>query len=98
LRSPQIAPVPSSPSHMLGLCGLYDGTGKGPCLNESRATDTCARKAYNMPKLPPLIDRVLCWFGFHDFRVIDRAFEFGARGGTEKVECRRCGATMARRV
>ena len=83
---------------MLGLGGLYIGTGTGSCLNKNKATDTRARKAYNMPKLPPLLGHLLCWFGFHDFRVIDRAFEFGAGGGTEKVECRRCGATMARRI
>ncbi len=98
LRSPEIAPVPGSPSHVLGLCGLYDGIGTGSYLNESKATDTCVREACNMPKLRPLLGRLLCWFGFHDFRVINRAFEFGAGGGIEKVECRRCGATMTRRT
>ncbi len=51
-----------------------------------------------MQKLPPLLGRLLCWFGFHDFRVIDRAYEFGAGGGIEKVECRRCTVTMTRRT
>jgi len=49
-----------------------------------------------MSLLPPLLGRLLCWLGFHDFRVVDRAFEFGAGGGIEKVECRRCGVTMTR--
>jgi hypothetical protein len=51
-----------------------------------------------MLKLPPLFGRLLCLIGFHDFRVIDKTFEFGAEGGTEKVECRRCGVTMTRRT
>ncbi|GMQ87483.1 MAG: hypothetical protein BMS9Abin08_0687 [Gammaproteobacteria bacterium] len=51
-----------------------------------------------MSMLPPLLGRLLCWLGFHDFRVIDRAFEFGDGGGIEKVECRRCGATMVRQT
>jgi len=51
-----------------------------------------------MPTLPPLLGRLLCLLGFHDFRVIDRTFEFGAGGSIEKVECRRCGATMTRRT
>lgn len=51
-----------------------------------------------MPKLPPLIGRLLCWLGFHDFRVIDRTFGFGPDGGVEKVECRRCGVTITRQA
>lgn len=42
--------------------------------------------------------RLLCWLGFHNFRVVDRAFEFGAGGAIEKVECRRCGVTMTRQT
>ncbi len=49
-----------------------------------------------MPKVLTLLGRVLCWLGFHDFRVIDKAFEFGREGGIEKVECRRCGITVTR--
>jgi len=51
-----------------------------------------------MPKLPALLGLLLCRFGIHEFRVVDKAFEFGAGGGTEKVECRRCGTTMTRRT
>jgi hypothetical protein len=50
-----------------------------------------------MPKLPPLLARLLCWLDFHDFRVISKTFEFGG-GGIERVECRRCGATMDRQA
>ena len=49
-----------------------------------------------MPKLPELLGLLLCRFGIHDFRVIDRTFDFGAGGSTEKVMCRRCGLTMTR--
>lgn len=67
-------------------------------LNENKTTNTCVTEGHDMPKLPPLLGRLLCWFGYHDFRVVDRAFEFGAGGGIEKVECRRCGATTTRRA
>jgi hypothetical protein len=49
-----------------------------------------------MSKLPPLLGRLLCWLGIHDMQVIDKTFGFGDGGGVEKVECRRCGATMTR--
>ncbi|MFV2031956.1 MAG: hypothetical protein ACC663_05620 [Gammaproteobacteria bacterium] len=50
-----------------------------------------------MPRLPPLLAKLLCRLGFHDFRVISITFEFGTRG-VEKVECKRCGVTMARHL
>lgn len=56
-------------------------------LNESEATD--------MVKLPPLLGRILCWLGFHDYRVVDVTFEFGT-DAVEKDECRRCGFTRTR--
>ena len=43
-----------------------------------------------------VIGPFLCWLGFHDFRVIDKSFDFGSGGGIEKVECRRCGMVMSR--
>ena len=51
-----------------------------------------------MQQLARLLGLLLCRFGFHDFRVIDKKFEFGAGGGIEKVECRRCGTIMTRRI
>ena len=51
-----------------------------------------------MSRLPSLLGRLLCWLGFHDFRVIDKTFEFGGGGGIEKVECRRCGTTIIRQT
>ncbi|GMQ88131.1 MAG: hypothetical protein BMS9Abin08_1356 [Gammaproteobacteria bacterium] len=51
-----------------------------------------------MSILPPLLGRLLCWLGLHNFRVVDRMFEFGAGGAIEKVECKRCGVTMTRQT
>ncbi len=56
------------------------------------------RRAYFMQKLAALYGHLLCRFGVHDFRVIDRAFEFGAGGGIEKVQCKRCGTIIARQA
>lgn len=56
-------------------------------LIESRATE--------MIKLPPLLGRLLCWLGFHDYRVVDVTYEFGT-DAVEKDECRRCGAVRTR--
>ena len=41
--------------------------------------------------------RLLCLIRFHDFKVTDRSFEFGA-GGIETVECRRCEMIVRRSV
>ncbi len=49
-----------------------------------------------MPPMPPILGRLLCYLGLHDMRVIDKTFGFGAGGGTEKVECRRCGIVIMR--
>ena len=46
-----------------------------------------------MVKLPTLLGRILCWLGFHDYRVVNVTFEFGA-DAVEKDECRRCGAAI----
>lgn len=50
-----------------------------------------------MAHLPPLLGRVLCWFGFHDFRVLNVTFGFGT-DGVEKGVCRRCGVVRTRKV
>jgi hypothetical protein len=46
-------------------------------------------------KLPPWLGRLLCWLGFHDYRVVDVTFEFGS-DPVEKDQCRRCGAIRTR--
>ena len=47
-------------------------------------------------KLPDWIDRLLCRFGFHDYRLIEVVGAFGASGQVQKVECRRCGTVATR--
>ncbi len=46
--------------------------------------------------LSGLVGRILCFLGFHDFRIIDATLGFGGAGGTETVECRRCGEVVTR--
>ena len=54
-------------------------------------------EAFAMVKLPPLLGRILCWFGLHDFRLVSKSFGFGTEG-VERDECRRCGVTVTRKV
>ena len=42
-----------------------------------------------------LIGKILCWFGFHDFRVIDVNYEFATKG-IEHDECNRFGVIRTR--
>jgi len=44
-----------------------------------------------------LLRRLLCFLGFHDFRIVEVTMGFGPSGAVEKVECRRCGYLTARR-
>ena len=60
----------------------------GTSSNDNRG-DTVARTL-------TLLGQLLCWLGFHDFRVISRAFEFRAGAAVEKVKCRRCGLRITR--
>ena len=48
-----------------------------------------------MIKLPAIVGQILCWLGFHDYRVVDVTYEFGA-DPVEKDQCRRCGAVRTR--
>jgi hypothetical protein len=43
----------------------------------------------------PLLGKILCWLGFHDFHIIKESFSFGG-GGIETVECQRCGLRKTR--
>ena len=43
------------------------------------------------------VGQVLCWFGFHDLRVIEVITGFGVGGPVQRVECERCGRIMTRR-
>ncbi len=42
------------------------------------------------------IGRLLCRFGFHDYRLMEMVSGFGVGGHVQKVECRRCGYTTTR--
>ncbi len=42
------------------------------------------------------IGRLLCRFGFHDYRLIEVVGSFGAGGQVQRVECRRCGFATTR--
>ena len=50
-----------------------------------------------MAQLSPMLGRILCWFGFHDFRVVNVTYGFGT-DGVETDECRRCGVTRTRKA
>ncbi len=43
------------------------------------------------------LGRILCFFGLHDFQIIDATFGFGAGGEVTRVQCRRCGYATTRR-
>ena len=45
-----------------------------------------------------ILGRILCFFGAHDFQVVDVTFGFGPGGGVAKVQCRRCGLTTTRKT
>ena len=42
------------------------------------------------------VGRLLCWFGWHDYRVIDATFGFGLGANVERVECKQCGRLDSR--
>jgi len=48
--------------------------------------------------IPGIIERLLCWLGFHDFQVIETTFGFGEGGNVEKDQCRRCGLLRTRQA
>ena len=50
-----------------------------------------------MNKVQRFTGSLFCLIRFHDFKVIDRTFEFGS-GGVETVECRRCQIIVRRSV
>jgi hypothetical protein len=51
-----------------------------------------------MSTLRSVFGNLLCWLGFHDFRVLEKTFQFGAGSGIEKVECSRCGVIVTRQT
>ncbi len=47
--------------------------------------------------MPSFLGRILCFFGLHDFQIIDATFGFGAGGEVTRVQGRRCGYATTRR-
>ena len=43
------------------------------------------------------LGRILCFFGLHDFQIVEATFAFGPGGEVTKVKCRRCGFATTRR-
>jgi hypothetical protein len=43
------------------------------------------------------IGHLLCLLGFHDFKVIDKEFDFSSGSGVETVQCRRCEMIVRRK-
>jgi hypothetical protein len=43
-----------------------------------------------------ILGRILCFFGVHDFELVDATFAFGAGGEVTRLQCRRCGLTTTR--
>ena len=43
-----------------------------------------------------IIGRLPCLLGFHDFRVLEVTFGFGAGGNVERIQCKRCGLITTR--
>jgi hypothetical protein len=41
------------------------------------------------------LSRLLCFLGFHSFRLVEKTGSFGS-GGVEKVQCQRCGLVITR--
>ncbi len=52
--------------------------------------------AESSDKLMDWIGRLLCRFGFHDYRLMEMVSGFGVGGQVQKVECRRCGYATTR--
>ena len=51
-----------------------------------------------MSTLRSIFGKLLCRLGFHEFRVLEKTFQFGAGSGIEKVECIRCGVVVTRQT
>ncbi len=47
--------------------------------------------------MPAFLGRILCFFGLHDFQLIDATFAFGVGGEVTRLRCRRCGCVTTRR-
>ena len=57
---------------------------------------TTQKSGYTEKLMLNWIGRILCRFGFHDYRLIEAIGAFGVAGQVQKVECRRCGYVTTR--
>jgi hypothetical protein len=51
-----------------------------------------------LDRLLKRLGQIACLVGLHDFRVVEVTFGFGGSDAIEKLECRRCGRSAARRA
>ena len=42
------------------------------------------------------LDRLKCWLGCHNFKLLEVTLGFGEAGDVEKVECSRCSLVISR--
>jgi len=43
------------------------------------------------------LDKLLCWFGIHQYKVIDISFGFAAGDSVRTIECKICGIKKIRK-
>ena len=60
-------------------------------ISKDHAQGKEARAVANSERTQGIFDRILCWLGYHDDRVIDGIYGFGPGGSVQRVECKRCG-------
>ena len=41
-------------------------------------------------------NKLLCWLGIHQYKIIDVTYGFGPGGSVETIECRVCGIKKKR--
>ena len=55
-----------------------------------RLKDNRSDRDQNRLPIPPLMGRLLCRIGWHDYRILEVTGGFGGGGSVEKRKCRRC--------
>lgn len=56
--------------------------------------DNCKRPVTR--RIQSVFGHLLCQLGLHDYRVLEKMFQFGSGNGIEKVECQRCSVIITR--
>ena len=93
----------AGPAGERAAAGVWERTRGGVLLGEFG--HTCRAGRLRPAGVVKVLDRLLkrlgqiaCLVGLHDFRVVEVTFGFGGSDAIEKLECRRCGRTAARRA